>query len=103
MLLIHKDLCVCELTFILNMEQSRISRHLRILKDADLVDDIRDGKWIIYKISKQTKKDLETIFENIIGDDLSQFREIKTDLKNLHTALEKNIKGCPIRLERRET
>lgn len=50
MLLISQDLCVCELVFILKMEQSRISHQLRILRDSDLVEDLRQGKWIIYRI-----------------------------------------------------
>ncbi len=43
LLLMERDLCVCELVFILKMEQSRISHQLRILRDADLVEDIRAG------------------------------------------------------------
>jgi ArsR family transcriptional regulator len=42
-LLLRRDLCVCELMFILKMEQSRISHQLRILRDADLVEDKREG------------------------------------------------------------
>ena len=49
-LLMHNDLCVCELTSILKMEQSRISHQLRILRNAELIEDRREGKWIIYRI-----------------------------------------------------
>ena len=49
-LLLEGDLCVCELTFILGMAQSRVSHQLRILRDAGLVDDTRDGQWIIYRL-----------------------------------------------------
>jgi DNA-binding transcriptional ArsR family regulator len=33
---------------ILDLEQSRISHGLRVLREADLVDSRRDGRWIIY-------------------------------------------------------
>ncbi len=49
-LLLERDLCVCELMFVLGMAQSRISHQLRILRDAGLVEDTRDGQWIIYRI-----------------------------------------------------
>ncbi len=39
LLLLKRNLCVCELMFILKMEQSRLSHQLKILKDADLVED----------------------------------------------------------------
>jgi len=46
-LLLRQELCVCELTTALEMEQSRISHQLRVLRNAGLVEDTRDGKWII--------------------------------------------------------
>ena len=49
-LLSERELCVCELVSILNMPQGKISRHLAILKNADLVSDRRDGLWIYYSL-----------------------------------------------------
>gem|GEM_PF-853278 len=49
-LLLQQDLCVCELMFVLEMAQSRVSHQLRILRDASLVEDVRDGQWIIYRL-----------------------------------------------------
>ncbi len=40
------ELCVCELTSILKESQPKISRHLALLRDAGLLIDRRDGKWI---------------------------------------------------------
>jgi DNA-binding transcriptional ArsR family regulator len=48
LLLLEDELCVCELGSILGMEQSRISHALRVLRETDLVDSRREGKWIIY-------------------------------------------------------
>ena len=39
----RKSMCVCELTAVLGIQQSSVSHHLRILKDAGLVDDFRNG------------------------------------------------------------
>lgn len=45
------ELCVCELTSILKESQPKISRHLALLRDASLLIDRRDGKWIYYRLS----------------------------------------------------
>lgn len=45
------ELCVCELTLILKESQPKISRHLALLREAGLLIDRRDGKWIFYRLS----------------------------------------------------
>jgi len=42
--------CVCELQDELDAAQSRLSFHLRVLKEAGLVTDRREGRWSYYKI-----------------------------------------------------
>ncbi|MEP6506735.1 MAG: metalloregulator ArsR/SmtB family transcription factor [Gemmatimonadales bacterium] len=42
--------CVCELQDNLDVAQSRLSFHLRVLKDAGLVDDRKEGRWSYYSI-----------------------------------------------------
>ncbi|ULO02106.1 transcriptional regulator, ArsR family [Campylobacter sp. RM5004] len=48
---IHKKLCVCEICESFDMIQSRISRHLKILKDAELLIASREGAYIFYEIN----------------------------------------------------
>ena len=43
--------CVCELQDELDAAQSRLSFHLRVLKDAGLVEDRREGRWAYYRIA----------------------------------------------------
>ncbi|HDH1514112.1 TPA: metalloregulator ArsR/SmtB family transcription factor [Klebsiella quasipneumoniae subsp. similipneumoniae] len=45
------ELCVCELTSMLKESQPKVSRHLSLLRDAGLLIDRRDGKWIYYRLS----------------------------------------------------
>lgn len=48
-----EELCVCEVIEELqHLTQPTISHHLKILKQAGLVKDRRDGKWIYYSINK---------------------------------------------------
>jgi ArsR family transcriptional regulator len=46
----HHELCVCELMLLLDAQQSAVSHHLRILKDANLVVERRQGKWSFHRL-----------------------------------------------------
>jgi ArsR family transcriptional regulator len=45
--------CVCDLQDGLDAAQSRLSFHLRVLKDAGLVTDRREGRWSYYSIAAE--------------------------------------------------
>ena len=61
-MLSHKPLCVCELTDIMNISQSTVSGHLRILKEAEIAEDKKDGLWVEYSLLKKDK-----FIENMLG------------------------------------
>lgn len=44
------ELCVCKIVNVLSLPQSTVSRHLTILKNADLVEDTKKGSWSYYKL-----------------------------------------------------
>jgi len=49
--LFEAEMCVCDIAEILNMTQSAISHQLRVLKQARLVRNRRDGKQIYYSLA----------------------------------------------------
>lgn len=49
-MLSHKERCVCELQQVLDVEQSRLSFHLKVLKQAGVIKDRREGRWMYYAI-----------------------------------------------------
>ena len=51
-MLSHGERCVCELTGSLDAAQSRLSFHLRTLKDAGLVSDRKEGRWVYYSLNR---------------------------------------------------
>ena len=51
-MLVPGERCVCELTSALDAAQSRLSFHLKVLKDAGIVLDRRDGRWVHYSLNK---------------------------------------------------
>lgn len=50
LLLQEEELCVCHLTKILEMVQPKVSRHLAVLRENDMLLDRRDGLWIHYRL-----------------------------------------------------
>lgn len=53
MLLIQQEgeLCVCEMTHVLEESQPKVSRHLAQLRGCGLVVDQRDGQWVYYRLA----------------------------------------------------
>ena len=51
-LLQQKELCVCELQALLDLAQPTISKHLKLLEDAGLVESYKDKLWVNYRLAK---------------------------------------------------
>jgi ArsR family transcriptional regulator len=51
LLLENDELCVCDLVFALQITQSKASRHLRILRNAGLLEDRREALWVHYRLA----------------------------------------------------
>ena len=56
--------CVCDLTDLLGAAQSRLSFHMKVLKDAGLVTDRRAGRWIHYSLNR----DVFAEVQELLGD-----------------------------------
>ncbi|MEB3883747.1 metalloregulator ArsR/SmtB family transcription factor [Lyngbya sp. CCY1209] len=50
-LLRHQELCVCELCETLQVSQSKLSFHLKTLKEAGLVTARQEGRWMYYRLN----------------------------------------------------
>ena len=93
LLLRRRELCVCELMYILGMEQSRVSHHMRVLRDAGIAEDVREGRWIIYRIPDEARALLEGLFASALRDRIEQSREAAADLRKLESCILENIRG----------
>ncbi len=72
LLMENEELCVCDFVGALGETQSKVSRHLRYLYHAGLVDDRRDGLWMHYRISRHLAPQQRTIVAALaeaIGDE----------------------------------
>jgi ArsR family transcriptional regulator len=50
-----KPMCVCEITAVLNLAPSTVSKHLSLLHDAELIEDRKEGKWVNYSLPKEAR------------------------------------------------
>jgi ArsR family transcriptional regulator len=50
--------CVCDLTADLGLAQSKLSFHLKVLKEAGLLADRQEGRWIYYRLRPEALDDL---------------------------------------------
>lgn len=57
--------CVCELTDVLDAGQSLLSFHLKTLKDAGLVSDRRDGRWMHYALNADALEEIEAFMGSL--------------------------------------
>jgi ArsR family transcriptional regulator len=53
--------CVCHLTDLLDCAQSRLSFHIKVLKDAGIVSDRRDGRWNHYSLNRDVMDEIEDV------------------------------------------
>lgn len=63
-------LCVCEITSVMELAASTISKHLSILRDAELIDSYKDGRWVNYKLAENPPAYIEKI-NNLLDKHLS--------------------------------
>ncbi len=82
----HGELNVKELTQILGQSQPRISRHLKLLCEADLLERHREGSWVLFRLADdlQAGRLARLIVDHVPADDTAVLR----DLSRLETVRE---------------
>jgi len=64
-LLSEGERCVCELQAELGAAQSRLSFHLRKLKDAGIIADRKDGRWVYYRLVPEALEEMREALETM--------------------------------------
>ena len=63
-----KDLDAGEISAAFDITDAAVSRHLSILKEADLIHDRRDGKFIIYELNVSVLEEVMLWMKDLQGD-----------------------------------
>jgi len=63
--------CVCELMDQLDVSQSRMSRHMKILREAGLVIDRRDAQWVRYRRNPDMTPEIMALISAVLNAEKS--------------------------------
>lgn len=105
----NSELCVCEMTDALEIPQYNVSRHLKILRNAGLIEERKEGRWVHFGLAKGINAFTETIFDSIncisetqLSKDLAELDKrfaIRTDGKCLLGIQKKHLIGSQLKCE----
>ncbi len=84
LLLWEKKLCVCDFEKLLDLTQSKASRHLRYLLNSGIVEDERKNVWVYYSINRKLSSD-KKLFIDVFNKvtEGGEWTELKNRLENL--------------------
>ena len=87
----HHELCVCEIMHALALPQSKISRHLALIKLNHLVVDRREGQWVFYSVAPNIAKFKMDIIDMSI-EELKNTPPFNQDRKRLIAMVNRPLK-----------
>lgn len=85
MILMRRELCVCQIMAVLGISQPLISRNLALLDDAGLLNERREGKLVFYSL----RKDLPQFISRLIKSISEELKDDEVTLVDLET-----LKDC---------
>lgn len=68
--------CVCELMARLDASQSRMSRHMKVLREAELVTDRRDAQWVRYRRNPDLAPELGAVVDAVLGAERKFIKDV---------------------------
>ncbi|WP_333871590.1 metalloregulator ArsR/SmtB family transcription factor [Desulforamulus putei] len=86
-----QELSVCEIMQGLNLSQPAVSHHLKILRQADLVESVKHGKLVLYTLNSCGLKQINQLVDNHLKNLL---RFATSDIKP--SALRENPNYCEL-------
>jgi ArsR family transcriptional regulator len=86
-----RELCLCELREILGLSNSTVSKHLTILRDAGLLLDSKEGKWVNFRVNADADQQVIRSVISLIGESFNDDDAVRADLKRIRTVDRKKI------------
>ncbi len=89
-----RELCVCEITELLALAPSTISKHMSILRHATLVVGRKDGRWVYYRLAEaDATAEARTALE-WIGTSLLEDRAALNDAARVEEIVKNRVCAC---------
>lgn len=83
----RRELCVCELQALLNLAQPTISKHLKILEDAELVEHSKESLWVNYRLYRDTPNPYAKVLIGLMDgwfDDDTDIRHLMSQIDSVN-------------------
>ncbi len=77
------ELCVCQITTVLDLAPATVSKHLAGLKTAGLLQQRREGKWAYYRLAERTLNPYALSFLALVGASLADDPTLAEDRRVL--------------------
>jgi ArsR family transcriptional regulator, arsenate/arsenite/antimonite-responsive transcriptional repressor len=90
-LLYEKELCVCDIMEVLQIPQTKTSRHLSYLKNSGIVTVRKQAQWVYYSLSPEGKM---KFVQSLVFDHLRQLPQFIADLAKLQQWLKQKTVQC---------
>jgi len=78
-----RELCVCEVREVLELSTSTVSKHLSILRDAGLITDSRDGKWVNFRLNQRSENSFVRSQLELVANSFLDDEQVLADRKRL--------------------
>ena len=76
-----RPMCVCEITAVLNLAPSTVSKHLSLLYQAELIEDRKEGRWVNYSLPSKSPIPFVSEMLQLLRCSLKDDPEVSADLE----------------------
>ncbi len=81
----QREMCLCEVRELLGRSSSTVSKHLTILRDAGLLLDAKEGKWVNFRLNDKADQRVIRSLITLVKTSFEDDPVIRDDAKKLHT------------------
>jgi len=96
----RRELCVCQITELLRLAPSTVSKHMALLQQARLVESRKEGRWIYYRLARDPDVPVRDALAWAFGT-LADAEEIRRDAQSLRQILRRDPQELCRELTRR--
>lgn len=81
------ELCVCQITELLQLAPSTVSKHMSILRQAGLVESRKEGRWIYYRLTDFPNGTSGSGIRTLLHKQLPNSEQEDSDIKTIQQIL----------------
>ena len=90
-MVLERELCMCEVREVLGLSNSTVSKHLTILRDAGLLLDAKEGKWVNFRVNDKAGRAFIRSVIDLVGRSFEDDATVQADLKKVRRVDRKKI------------